>query len=66
MRLRLFSKGRISKEIPPDIALPQYFEVCAFEPQGVSHHFVKPQNIGAAPSHTIDAALRKGAWPQIP
>ncbi len=32
MRLRLFSKGRISKEIPPDIALTQYFEVYALEP----------------------------------
>ncbi len=38
MRLRLFSKGRISEEIPPDLAVTQ---------------------------HSIDAALRKGAWPQM-
>jgi len=65
MRLRLLSKGRISEEIPPDFAVTQYFEVCAFESLGASHHFVKPQNVGPAPPHSIDAALRKGAWPQV-
>jgi hypothetical protein len=64
MRLRPFSKGRISKKIPPDLAVPQYCEVCVPEPLGVSHHFLKPQNIGAPPPHTIDTVLRKGAWPQ--
>jgi hypothetical protein len=46
-------------------AVPQFFEVCVSEPLGVSHHFVKPQKTGAPPAHTIDTALRKGAWPQM-
>lgn len=64
MRQRPFSKGRISKRIPPDFAVPQSFEVCALEPMGISHHLLKPQNIGAPPTHTVDTALRKGAWAQ--
>jgi hypothetical protein len=31
---------------------------------GVFRDFVKPQNMGSPPTHTIDAALRKGAWPR--
>ena len=64
MRPGLFLKGRILKEIPPNFAVALYFEVCASEPLGVSHHSVKPQNIGPPPAHTIDTALRKGPWPQ--
>jgi hypothetical protein len=63
-RLRPFSQNRISKEIPPGTAVTPYFEVCTSVPLGVSRHFVKPQNMGSPPSHTVDAALRKGAWPQ--
>jgi hypothetical protein len=37
---------------------------CASAPMGVSPHFLKLQNMGSPPSHTIDAALRNGAWPR--
>ena len=57
-------KGRILKEVPPDFAVVQYFEVCVCEQLGVSHHFVEPQNVGPPPPHSIDTALRKGPWPQ--
>ncbi len=70
MRLWPFSKGRISKKIPPHLAVPPYFEVparhrsrsgeaggCASEHLGVSPLFVKPQDMGAPPSHTVDADL---------
>jgi hypothetical protein len=60
MSLRPFLKGRISKKIPLDFAVAQYFGVCVNELLGVSRHFVKPQNIGAPPSHIVDTALRKG------
>jgi hypothetical protein len=33
-------------------------------PLGVSRHFVKQQNMGSPPTHTVDAALRNGAWPR--
>ncbi len=69
-RLRTFSKGRISKEIPPGPAVTRYFEVparhrsrsgeaggCASVPLGVSRHFVKPQNIASPPTQTVDATL---------
>jgi hypothetical protein len=49
---------------PEDFAVTQYLEVCVCEAFGVSHHFVKPQNIGVPPHHTVDTALRKEAWPQ--
>jgi hypothetical protein len=62
--LRPFSQGRISKKIPPAPTVTPYFEVCARMPLGVSRHFVKPQNMGSPPTHTIDAALRNGAWPR--
>jgi hypothetical protein len=61
MRLGPFSKGRISKRVPPDFAVSPYFEVCVSEPLGVAHLFVEPQNMGTPPGHTIDTALRKGS-----
>jgi hypothetical protein len=63
MRLRAFSQGLISKKIPPDFHVIQYFVVCAPEPLGISLHFVKLQNTGSPPSHKVDTALRKGPQP---
>ena len=57
MRLRPFSKGRISKEIPPGPAMTPYFEVYASVPLAISLHFLNPQNMGSPPTHTVDAAL---------
>jgi hypothetical protein len=54
MRARPFSKGRISKRVPPDFAVSPYFEICVSEPLGVAHRFVKAQNMGTPPSHAID------------
>jgi hypothetical protein len=66
MRLRLFSKGRISEEIPPDLAVTQHFEVPASPERAHPRDGgQEPQNVGPAPPHSIDAALRKGAWPQV-
>jgi hypothetical protein len=48
----------------PGPAVAPYFEVCAPVSLGVSPHFVKSQNMGSPPIHTIDAALRNGAWPR--
>jgi hypothetical protein len=59
----LFSRTYL-KRIPADPAVPQYFAVYASAPLGVSRTFVKPQNIGASPTNTVDAALRKGPWPR--
>jgi hypothetical protein len=63
-RLRPFSQGRISKKIPPGPPATPYLEVYAPGPLGVSRHLVKPQNMGSPPTHTVDAALRNGAWPR--
>jgi hypothetical protein len=65
VRARPFSRGRISRKIPPGSALTPYFEVYTPVPLGVSRHFLKPQNMGSPPIHTVDAALRNGAWPRI-
>ena len=63
-RLRSFLKGRISEKIPPGTELTPYYAVFASAPLSVSRHFAKSQNMGSPPSHTIDTALRKGAWSQ--
>ena len=57
----LFSKGHISKKIPPASAATQYFGFVPPKPMEIYRDIAKPQILGRMQLRVLDMALRKGA-----